>query len=353
MQQNNRLFNCDLANHSPGKACIIAEAGINHDGRVDKAKALIRAAAEAGATCVKFQAFQTEHVSSRHSISSSYMVAGSKEGESAYELSKRLELHADELVELHRYAGELGLPWVASFFDEYSLALLVSLKVPVLKVASALITDYALLQKAAVAGIPLIVSTGMASLDEIDAAVALLQKNGAPSIYLMHCVSWYPARAEDMNIRIIETLQNRYRLPVGLSDHTLGLHVACAARTLGAKFFEKHFTLSQDDFGPDHGASVDPEELANLIRCIDDVGKCLGTSEKLVSATEMEQRKVFRKSVVACYPIKRGTVLQKMHLTVKRPGLGLPPKELDKLIGRRAAQDIGQDELISWEMLER
>lgn len=350
--QLNRLFDCNLTNHTDGQACIIAEAGINHDGSLEKAKRLIDAAAEAKATCVKFQAFRTEHVSSKYTVSSSYMIEGSKKGESAYELSKRLEFNAEALAELQRYARQVGIPWIASFFDEYSLEFLVSLKVPVLKVASALINDYPLLAKAAATGIPLIVSTGMASIDEIDAVIDILRSNQAGEVYLMHCVSWYPAAVEDMNIRVIDTLEKRYGIPVGLSDHTMGLHVACAARARGAKLFEKHFTLSRKDFGPDHGASLEPEELKALVQYVGEVGDSLGCGDKNVTPIEIEQRRVFRRSLVARCPIPSGTVITVAHLATKRPGYGVAPKEMDKLVGMRAKQDIAADEPIRWEMVE-
>ena len=352
MNDNTILFDCDLTNRSDGSACIIAEAGINHDGSIEKAKALIVAAAKAGATCVKFQAFRTEHVSSRYSTSSSYMIDGSKEGESAYELSKRLELNEAAMRELHHFSYAMGLPWIASFFDEYSLEMLVSLDIPVLKIASALITDLPLLKKAAQTSIPLIVSTGMATIEEIDEAVTVLRNNGDQPIFLMHCVSWYPAKAEDMNIRSIDQLERRYGVPVGLSDHTMGSHVACGARARGVKLFEKHFTLSCKDFGPDHAASLEPEELARMITHINEVGMSLGSREKQVTEIELEQRNVFRKSIVARLPIVRGTVIEMKHLSAKRPGYGIPPGKMQDVIGRRVNRDIGQDELIAWEMVE-
>lgn len=351
--QLNKMFDCELANHTDGKACIIAEAGINHDGSLEKAKRLIDAAAMAKATCVKFQAFRTEHVSSKYTVSSSYMIEGSKKGESAYELSKRLEFNADALTELQGYAQRVGIPWIASFFDEYSLEYLVSLNVPVLKVASALINDHMLLGKAAASRIPLIVSTGMASMDEIDAAIETLRNNKAEEIYLMHCVSWYPAAIEDMNLRVIDTLAKRYHIPVGLSDHTMGLHVACAARARGVKLFEKHFTLSRKDFGPDHGASLEPDELKGLVQYVDEVGKSLGNGEKRVTPMEMEQRKVFRRSLVARCFIPCGTVITTEHLATKRPGHGVAPEKLGELLGAHAKQDIAEDEPIRWEMVER
>jgi N-acetylneuraminate synthase/N,N'-diacetyllegionaminate synthase len=193
----------------------------------------------------------------------------------------------------------------------------------------------------------------MASMDEIDEAIETLRNNGAREICLMHCVSWYPAAVEDMNIRVIDTLQKRYGIPVGLSDHTMGLHVACAARALGAKLFEKHFTLSRRDFGPDHVASLEPEELKALVRQVDEVGRSLGNGEKRVTPIEIEQRKVFRRSLVARCPIPRGTVITAAHLATKRPGYGIPPKEMDDLIGALAKQDIAADEPIRWEMIER
>jgi len=352
MEQKYEMFGHDLMNHTDGSACIIAEAGINHDGNVKKGKQLIDAATRANCTCVKFQAFKTEKVTSRYAIGSSYMKQGSKDNETAYDLSKRLELNFNQQRTLFEHAANKGIPWIASFFDDQSLSFLVELGVPVLKVASALITDFPLLKQAAETGMPLIVSTGMASIDEIDRAVSFLKNHDAENLYLMHCVSWYPADIDEMNIRVIDTLFNRYKIPVGLSDHTLGISVSCAARARGVKLFEKHFTLSQKNFGPDHGASIEPDELAKMVSSIDEVGRCLGSAEKRVTPIEIEQRKVFRKSLVASRAITPGTILTRDHLATKRPGLGIAPQYMDEIVGYTALREIHEDDVIQWDMIQ-
>ncbi len=238
MKQKNILFGCDITNNTDGRACIIAEAGINHDGSFDKAKKLIEVAANAKCTCVKFQTFKTEEVSSVHSMGSSYMKKGSREGETPYDLSKRLELSYDEQRELFKYSDHLGIPWISSFFDGDSLAFLVELGVPVLKVASGMITDFPLLKEAAKAKLPMILSTGMATMEEIDSTVFFLREHGVKELYLMHCVSWYPADYDDMNIRTVDTLFRRCNIPVGLSDHTLGICVPTGSRARGVKLFD-------------------------------------------------------------------------------------------------------------------
>lgn len=350
MQKNN-IFGKNIMNHSSGSACIIAEVGINHDGNFEKARKLIDVAAKSGCSCVKFQTVTVENMMSVNCGSSSYIEKGSKKGETFFELSKRVGLSYDEHRELFRYSASKGIPWIASFFDKESLDFLVELNVPVLKVASGEITDFPLLKEAAKTKIPMIISTGMATMEEIDETISFLRVNGAGELYLMHCVSWYPADINDMNIRVIGTLFEKYNIPVGLSDHTLGISVATGARARGVKLFEKHFTLSKDDFGPDHSASLEPDELAQMVISIDEVGRCLGSGEKTVSPIELEQRKVHRKSIVAKSDIGLGTVLTKDMIATKRPGTGIPPKYLDEIVGYIVQKDIGKDEVITWEMI--
>ncbi|MFA5088666.1 MAG: N-acetylneuraminate synthase family protein [Candidatus Omnitrophota bacterium] len=352
-RKKNFLFGRNLVNGSAGGAVIIAEAGINHDGHFDKARKLIDAAAAARCTCVKFQTFKTEKHMSVHSIASSYITEGSRKGESFFQLAKRLELGYAEQRELFKYANSIGLPWISSFFDEDSLDFLVELGVPVLKIASGEMTNAPLLRKAAKTKIPLILSTGMAKLAEIAEAYSLLKSEGAREIFLMHCVSWYPASIDDMNVNFIDTLLRKFKVPVGLSDHTLGISVALGARGKGVKFFEKHFTLSKKDFGPDHSASVEPDELKLLVSGIDEVGRSLGSGVKKITEQENVQRKVHRKSVIAKVKIKKGSVISQKMLEIKRPGYGIPPKQLDDLLGYRALRDIEQDEVIEWKMLTK
>ncbi len=349
----NRILNFNFLNGTSGDACLIAEAGINHDGNFDKALKLIDIAAAAGCPFVKFQSFITTQYMSVNAISASYIKKGSREGESFYQLSKRFEMSHDEQREMARYARKKNICWISSFFDEGSLELLVELKVPVLKVASGQMNDFPLLKKAVKTKIPLIVSTGMASIKEIDEVVKFLKAERVKELCLMHCVSWYPAKVEDMNIKFIDKLFEKYRIPVGLSDHTLGITTSLAARARGVKLFEKHFTVSKSDFGPDHAASIDGNELKQLMTGLDEAGKCLGTGVKTVTPIEMEQRKVHRKSVVANIPISKGTLITGMMLAAKRPGFGIEPKYLDKLIGYKAVKDIAEDEIIGWDMVRK
>jgi N,N'-diacetyllegionaminate synthase len=351
--KRNHLFGINLVNGSSGPACVIAEAGINHDGKFEKARKLIDAAKKANATCVKFQSFNTKRHMSKHSITASYIEKGSKKGESFYELAQRLELTYDEQRELHRYAYGIGIPWISSVFDGESLEFLLELKVPVLKVASGELTNFPLLKKVAKTRLPLIVSTGMASLSEIAEVMAHLKAHRAKEIYLMHCVSWYPSKIDDMNIKVMDTLLNKFKVPVGFSDHTLGISVALGARARGIKFFEKHFALSKKDFGPDHAASLEPQELQQFVAGIDEVGRSLGDGRKTVTAVEMQQRKVHRKSIVASRDIPAGTAIRADMVEVKRPGFGIQPKDFDRVLGRRARKDIKEDEVIHWEMISK
>lgn len=347
----NILFGNDIMNGTSGPSCIIAEAGINHDGNFDKAKALIDVAVKAKCTCVKFQTFNTKKHMSKKSIASSYIVEGSRENETFYELAKRLELSYDEQRELYKYAQKQSIPWISSFFDEESLEFLLELGMPVLKVASGEITNFPLLGKAAKTGIPMIISTGMATLDEIDEVLGYLKGKGAKELCLMHCVSWYPAKIEDMNLKVIDTLFDRYGIPVGLSDHSLGINASLGARARGVKLFEKHYTLSRKDFGPDHAASIEPGELTDMVLGIGEIGQALGSPEKKVIPIELEQRKVHRKSVVAAIPIKKNEIITSKSIVIKRPGFGIQPKDYEKIIGRRVLKDIDEDSIIEWSMI--
>ncbi len=351
--QNYSLFSKNVMNHTKGETCIIAEAGINHDGDFEKARQLIDVAVKAKCTCVKFQTFNTDRHMSIHSASSSYIEKGSNKGESFFHLAKRLELSYDEQRELFNYAEKVGIHWISSHFDEESLEFLVDLGVPVLKVASGEITNFPLLKKAAKTKLPMIVSTGMASIEEIDEVVAFLKDLNVRQLILMHCVSWYPADVNDMNLKVIDTLLERYKIPIALSDHTLGISIPLAARAMGVKLFEKHFTVSKKDFGPDHGASLAPGELEQMVIGIEEVGRALGDGIKKVTSIEFEQRKVHRKSIVADKKIMAGDVLTEEMITIKRPGMGIQPKYYEEIIGYRAKQDIKQDDVLHWDMIQK
>ena len=351
MSNKNILLGHNLLNHTDGNAFIIAEAGINHDGEFEKAKKLIDVAVEAKCSCVKFQSFKTDNTSSTKAITAPYIEKGSNKNESFYELSKRLELSFEEQKELSNYSKYKGITFASSHFDEESLEFLVELGVPFLKVASGELTNYPLLKMAAKTGLPIFISTGMASLDEIDDVYQYLKGQGAEQLYIMHCVSVYPADYEMMNIRFIDTLFEKFKTPIGFSDHTLGISVPTGARARGVKFFEKHYTISTSDFGPDHSASLNPEELSQMVISIDQVGRSLGDSNKVVNSYELKQRNVHRKSVVANRDIIKGHILTQDDLVLKKPGLGIEPKFINDVVGCKSLQNIEVDSCITWDLI--
>jgi N,N'-diacetyllegionaminate synthase len=353
MNRENILLGHNLLNHTDGNAFIIAEAGINHDGKFEKARNLIDVAASAKCSCVKFQSFKTDNTSSTKAITAPYIEKGSNKNETFYELSKRLELTFDEQRELAVYSKTKGIAFASSHFDEESLEFLVELGVPFLKVASGELTNFPLLKLAAKTGLPIFISTGMAALEEIDDVYRYLKGQGAEKLYIMHCVSVYPADYEMMNVKFIDTLFERYQTPIGFSDHTLGISVPTGVRARGVKFFEKHYTLSTSDFGPDHAASLNPEELAQMVVAIDQVGRALGDGNKIVNSYEIKQRQVHRKSVVANRDIKKGHILTFDDIVLKKPGLGIEPKYFDDVIGQKTLTDIELDSCINWEAIEK
>ena len=342
--------NVQIGKHliGPGQpAFIIAEAGINHDGDVEKAKKLIDVAAEAKADAVKFQTFQADKLVTSNALRSSYIVEGSYEGESFRDLLQRLELTWDDFAMLEEYATQRGLFFLSTPFDEESVDFLVELGVKALKVPSGDVTHLPLLKHIASKNLPIIMSTGMASLGEIEEAIETIYGTGNGQLILMHCVSWYPAAFADVNLRVMETLRQAFQVPTGYSDHTLGIAISIAARAMGACILEKHFTLDKNAFGPDHAASIEPEELTQLVKSVREVELSLGYPVKRIGEVEMGQRDVHRRSIVAAVPIMAGTTIEPAMLAVKRPGNGLAPRYLDWIIGKKATRDIQAEELIS------
>lgn len=330
------------------KALFIAEAGINHDGDIKKAKKLIDAAAEAKADYCKFQSFKAKKLVTPNALTSSYIDSGSKKGETFRDLLTRLELSEKDHYELKDYCESKNIKFLSTAFDKASFDFLLKLGIDMVKVASGNLTNIPLLKHQAAAGLPMFVSTGMATLGDIEEAIEAIVKEENNQILLFHCISWYPADIENTNLLYMETLKKAFGFPVGYSDHTLGLSMSIAARALGAKSIEKHFTLNSSDFGPDHAASIEPDQLRDLVRSVREVEAGLGTTIRKFGEKEMGQRKVHRCSVVVNKSIKSGEVFTENNLTIKRPGTGIKPKYYDDILGKKSSRDLDQEQLLDW-----
>jgi N-acetylneuraminate synthase/N,N'-diacetyllegionaminate synthase len=330
---------------------IIAEAGVNHNGNVELAKKLIDTAKDAGADAVKFQTFKAENVVTKNSEKAEYQKETTGKG-SQYNMIKKLELTEYDFKELADYAKKKGILFLSSPFDKESVDLLYELDVPVFKIASGEITNFPLLRYIAKKRKPIILSTGMSTLGEVEEALKVIRNEGVEDIVLLHCVSNYPAKIEDVNLKAMETLKQAFKIPVGFSDHTLGITASIAAVASGACLIEKHFTLDRNLPGPDHKASLEPDELKEMVKTIRDVEKALGDGIKKPTKEEEEIKKVARRSVVAKVDISEGAIITEDMLDVKRPGTGIEPKYIERIIGKRAKINIKKDELITWSMTE-
>lgn len=325
----------------PGHPCfVIAEAGVNHNGDIGVAHRLIDVAAEAGADAVKFQTFAADRLATADAPKAEYQKATTGADESQLEMLRRLELKPEQHFELLRHAAERGLIFLSTPFEETSADLLETLGIAAFKVPSGEVTNTPFLIHLARKGRPLLLSTGMSTLEEVDGAVRAVRENGDPPLALLHCVSCYPAAAADCNLRALETLRRNFGVPVGFSDHTLGTHVSTAAVALGANLIERHFTLDRTLPGPDHRASSEPAELAALIRGVREVESALGDGVKRRIASEEGTAAVARKSLVAVVDIPAGVRLEPAMFETKRPGTGVAPHRLWTLAGRRAQRTL-------------
>lgn len=328
-----------------GSPCfIIAEAGSNHNGSLAQAKKLIDSAAKAGADAVKFQIYTAEGLYSKYTPPFKYL-----KGKSTYDLIKEIETPRKWIGELAAYCKKKEIFFIASPFDSEAVDLLCA-HVPAFKIASFEIVDLELLRYVASKGKPMIISTGMADLAEVKDAVKAVRSVGNEEIILLHCSSLYPSPPEAVNLSAMETMRRAFKLPVGFSDHTLGIHIPVAAAALGACVIEKHFTLDRSLPGPDHSFALEPNELAEMVRCIRETEKAMGNGIKARSDLEdMEMYTKARRSIHACVDIKKGTIIKKSMLTVKRPGYGIKPKLIDKVVGRKAKKNILEDEWVTWD----
>lgn len=330
-----------------GEPCfIIAEAGSNHNGNIETAKNLIDAAVEAKADAVKFQIYTAEGLYSK------YTPKFTKDnGENPYELIKSIETPREWIQELAKYCKEKGILFLATPFDHEAVDILDEY-VTAYKVASFEIVDLDLLKYIAKKGKPVICSVGMASLCEIEEAIEAIKQGNNENIVLLHCNSLYPTPVHIVNLKAIETLKMAFKLPVGFSDHTLGVYMPVAAIALGACVIEKHYTLSRKMKGPDHPFAIEPNELKEMVQYIRDVEKAMGTGIKGVSELEKEENYTkARRSIQAKRDIRKGTKITEDMLIIKRPGYGIKPKFIGIVIGREARKDIKADQWITWDMV--
>lgn len=325
---------------------IIAEAGPNHNGDFDTALRLVDAAKRAGVDCVKFQTFVSEELISKRAEKAEYQKKTTGADESQYEMLKKLELSFDQFRELKKYCEEAGIMFLSTPFDIPSIHFLQELDIAFWKIPSGEITNFPYLVEIAKTHKDVVMSTGMSEMKEIAAAIKVLQENGAGRISLLHCNTEYPTPFEDVNLRAMDTLRDAFNVPVGYSDHSLGISVPIAAVARGAQIIEKHFTLDKNMVGPDHKASLEPQELCDMVSAIRSIEKALGSSEKKPSASERKNIAVARKSIVARTAIKAGEILTEQKLAVKRPGSGISPMRWNEIVGTIARKDYIEDELI-------
>ena len=342
-----------IANKTIGeysKSFIIAEAGVNHNGSIEMAKKLVNAAKEAGADAVKFQTFKTKNLVTKNAKKAEYQIKNSGE-ESQYEMIKKLELSDSEFQEIAKYAESKGIIFLSSPFDIESVDLLDEMNIPAFKIASGEITNFPLLKHIAKKHRPVILSTGMSTIGEVEEALNLIEKYN-DDIILMHCLTNYPAKKEDANLNVIKTLEYTFKRHVGFSDHTSGIEMSVAAVALGSCVIEKHFTIDKNLPGPDHKASLEPQELSEMVKAVRNVEKGLGNGIKKPTNDEIKIKKLVRKSIVAKKDILKGSILTEEMLNIKRPGTGIEPKYLDELVGRELIDDVKKDDLLKWNQLK-
>jgi N,N'-diacetyllegionaminate synthase len=319
---------------------VVAEAGVNHDGRVERALELVDAAARAGADAVKFQIFDVDRLVARGTEKAEYQKASGRPAETQDEMLRGLQLGHDDFARIAERARLRGVAFIASPFDSASVDVVVELGAPAIKIASPDLVNLSLVGHAASKGLPLVLSTGMADLDETRRAVEIARGAGATELVVLHCVSAYPTHPEDANLAAMSTLAGEFDVPIGFSDHTLGSTVAIAATALGACLLEKHLTLDRSLPGPDHAVSLEPAEMAELVEACRLAQVAIGDGVKKPSEAELENARIVRRSVAAAMDLPAGAVLTRSALVALRPGTGIPAASLDELVGRELARDV-------------
>ena len=330
------------------KTFIIAEAGVNHNGNIEIAKKMIEVAKECGADAIKFQTFKAEKVISRYAPKAEYQKQTTGETDSQLEMVKKLELSFDDFIVLKEYCDKLNIMFLSTPFDFESIDFLNDLGLEIFKIPSGEITNLPYLEKIGKLGKKVILSTGMADLGEIEDALDILISCGTKkeNITVLHCNTEYPTPYEDVNLLAMLTIKEAFKVKVGYSDHTLGIEIPIAAVALGASVIEKHFTLDKNMEGPDHKASLEPHELKAMIDAIVNIEKALGNGMKKPSKSELKNKDIVRKSIVAKREIKKGEIFTEDNITVKRPGNGISPMRWYEVLGKVASRDYKEDELI-------
>lgn len=325
---------------------VIAEAGVNHNGDINIAKKLVDKAKEAGADCIKFQTFIAKRIASKRAVKAEYQVRETGNNESQLDMLSKLELSFEEFFELNEYCKTKKIEFLSTGFDFDSIDFLNGLGMKKWKIPSGDITNLPYLIKIAKLNKPVILSTGMSTLQEISDAIHVLKENGTKDLTVLHCTTEYPTPFEDVNLAAMNTIQKNFNVPIGYSDHTLGISIPVAAVAIGATIIEKHFTLDRNMDGPDHKASLEPDELKAMVDAIRSVELSIGNSEKKPVESEKKNMLVARKSLVANSSIKAGEFFTEENLTVKRPGNGISPMQWFDVLGQKAVRDFEEDELI-------
>ena len=327
---------------------IIAEAGVNHNGNIEMAKQLIEKAAYAGVDYVKFQTFKSEKLVSRYATKAQYQKENTNGDDSQLKMLQQLELSEDDHYTLIEHCNLNGIKFLSTAFDLDSIDFLNSLNIDLWKIPSGEITNLPYLRRIAQTGKRVIMSTGMSTLEDIEAAMKTLITNGTPhkEITLLHCNTEYPTPWNDVNLRAMHDIANRFNVPVGYSDHTQGIEVPIAAVALGATVIEKHFTLDNNLPGPDHKASLEPQQLKEMVDAIRHIEQALGNGVKQISESEQKNISIARKSIVAATYINKGEIFTESNITVKRPGGGISPMKWDEIIGTIASRDYSPDQFI-------
>ena len=327
------------------KVLIIAEAGVNHNGDINIAKKLVASAKESGADIIKFQTLNADKLVSKYAMKADYQISNTDNG-TQLDMLKKLSLSKDEFIVLKDYCNECGIVFLSSPFDIESIEFLNSIDIPFWKIPSGEITNYPYLVKIANTNKDIVMSTGMSEIPEISDAIKVLQENGAGKITLLHCNTEYPTPYPDVNLKAMLALKDKFNLDVGYYDHTLGVEVPIAAAAMGAKIIEKHFTLDKKMAGPDHKASLEPDELKLMINSIRNIECALGDGIKKVTNSERKNINAARKSIIAKKPIKKGEVFSADNITTKRPGNGISPMLWNEVIGKVSNKDFNEDDLI-------